>query len=350
MRIRHGVGVLSIAWLAAACQAPLATGAGCTFNSDCAAPLVCVASRCRAECQQARDCPYPLDCVKLPEGLGACQVHEDEACRDGANDCAAPLVCRDGRCRQECEETNECAVGMTCTTAAAACERPPVVAGACDPLADRGCAADQTCVVASGLAVCRALSALVPEPLGGGDVCTSDEECQPGLICPPSHDNGVTGEVGRTERRCLRVCGIDPATSCGTGSRCMEASAHYNGWAQPEVPAGLGVCTEICDPVHDVGCPAGETCVVLRAASGRPTFCSPTRPQTAVFADCQGDYECSGHALCDRAPGDREPRVCRPFCDPAGADTCPSGSHCELADTLDTGRDYGLCVRDGATP
>ncbi|MFO0684410.1 MAG: hypothetical protein U0234_20320 [Sandaracinus sp.] len=350
MRIRQGVGLVSIAWLAAACQSPLVSGAGCSFHSDCAAPLVCVASRCRSQCQEARDCPYPLDCVKLAEGLGACQVHEDDACREGANDCAAPLVCRAGRCRQECEETNECALGMTCGTAAAACERPPVIAGVCDPLSDQGCAATETCALVSGVASCVSDATGSGTPARLGETCTSDDACGPGLVCPLSYGNGVAGEVGRTERRCLRVCGLDPATSCGLGSVCEIASLQYNGWAQPQVPAGLGVCTEICDPIADVGCPAGETCLVLRASAGRPTFCSPTHPGTMAFVDCQGDYECSGHALCDRAPGDRMPRVCRPICDPAGAGTCPSGSHCELADTLDTGRDYGLCVRDGATP
>lgn len=341
------VGALCVAALAAACQAPVASGAGCTFNSDCASPLVCVAERCRSQCQAARDCPYPLDCVKLPAGLGACQVHEDEACRVGADDCAAPLVCRDGRCRQECEVTNECALGMTCTTTAAACERPPVVTGVCDPLADQGCAAEETCVLVAGVASCTSRASGSGTRVGVGQVCTSDDGCELGLICPPSHDNGVPGEVGRTERRCLRVCGIDPPTSCGVGSTCVLTRDQYTGWAQPEVPAGLGVCSEICDPLLDTGCPAGETCLVLRISAERPTFCSPTRPETTAFADCQADYECGGHALCERAPGNRDPRVCRPICDPAGTDTCSSGSHCETSDTLDDGRDVGLCVRDG---
>jgi hypothetical protein len=223
--------------------------------------------------------------------------------------------------------------------------------GTCDPLADQGCAGGQTCALAAGVATCITPPITTDPTIAEvGAPCTSDDECAPGLICPPNRASGIGAEVGRTARYCLRPCLLDPRTSCGLGSGCYPASSTANGFADPAVPSGVGVCTEVCDPFAHTGCPENETCRIERIDQTRPFYCSTTTPSATPFADCAADYACGPDTLCDEAPRDASsPRVCRPLCDPAGNDTCPSGSRCVSADVLETGRAFGLCVRD-ATP
>ena len=71
--------------LAVACTAdPLELGAVCDLNSDCNAPLVCRLGKCRNECASARDCPLGTQCRLDEQGLGACLVEPDLACTDTA--------------------------------------------------------------------------------------------------------------------------------------------------------------------------------------------------------------------------------------------------------------------------
>jgi hypothetical protein len=135
------------------------------------------------------------------------------------------------------------------------------------------------------------------------------------------------------------------------GARCLRPDQQGNGLALVQVPAGVGVCTELCDPFADTGCPENETCLVDRLSDGDPTYCSTRTPGGTPFMDCGADYECAGHEICEQAPGNTDShRVCRPICRLDGTDTCPTDSHCADAVRIDTGDELGLCVRTVEPP
>ena len=87
--------------------APVASARGisdqCDVNSECADPLVCRYGRCREECKQDRDCPVGLDlmCTKVPGRggrFGKCVPKPSSTpCVKNA-DCNSNS-CQAGRCR-----------------------------------------------------------------------------------------------------------------------------------------------------------------------------------------------------------------------------------------------------------
>ena len=59
----RGVGRWALVLVVVAgCEARLARGSGCATTSECSAPLVCAAGRCRIECVTHRDCPLGTFC------------------------------------------------------------------------------------------------------------------------------------------------------------------------------------------------------------------------------------------------------------------------------------------------
>jgi hypothetical protein len=103
--------------LAVSCERPRFTmGEGCTVNSDCAAPLICVIDACRRQCEESIDCGAGLRCLPSPmsELGGVCQLPEEAICTL-TSDCTAPLVCQFSTCTTECVEDRDCPRGATCT-------------------------------------------------------------------------------------------------------------------------------------------------------------------------------------------------------------------------------------------
>lgn len=97
----------------AACEPRLALGAGCEFNSDCAAPLVCRNARCRTACLEARDCPAGLRCVA--DGAGqTCTLPVEETCDAVTSPCPGALRCTLGQCRSECDLDSDCTASGRC--------------------------------------------------------------------------------------------------------------------------------------------------------------------------------------------------------------------------------------------
>lgn len=104
---------LSLAVLCAAallgCEARFVP-TGCTRTSDCAAPLVCVDGRCDSECTTARDCGTDRRCVRVA-AIGRCLIESIQQC-DATTACELTnLVCRSERCYNTCDE---CAPDTTC--------------------------------------------------------------------------------------------------------------------------------------------------------------------------------------------------------------------------------------------
>lgn len=104
--------------------------AECVFNDDCAAPLVCAARRCRAECRTDRDCTNNWRCLSAGEiGRYVCYAPDDlqSACVYSA-DCRASWVCADRECRPQCRYDYDCQLlrpGLTCVRALGVCSAHP---------------------------------------------------------------------------------------------------------------------------------------------------------------------------------------------------------------------------------
>lgn len=69
------MGVVAIA---ATARVPLVTlGRACERSGECPAPLVCRNGRCREECVEHRDCPLDARCITGSDGLGVCTLLDD---------------------------------------------------------------------------------------------------------------------------------------------------------------------------------------------------------------------------------------------------------------------------------
>lgn len=135
-----------------------AVAEACDLNSDCDAPLVCRLSRCRVECTTSRDCALGLDCIFDSNNLGACQVPDETTCMLNS-DCTAPLVCRMGRCVNECADDRDCAPGQLCCPGTdERCAAIPADANACFEPDRETCAYNTDCA--------------------DGRVCTADGRCR----------------------------------------------------------------------------------------------------------------------------------------------------------------------------
>jgi hypothetical protein len=137
---------------AAACStgeevAELGAGATCSLASDCAAPLVCVVSRCHEECSQTRDCPAEQRCVIVDKPRAVCQLAAERDC-DFTSDCPQPLVCGvDGQCRAQCQAPTDCLPGQACASGTCA-DTEELVDGRLpsdDPEPGTPCAFDSDC-------------------------------------------------------------------------------------------------------------------------------------------------------------------------------------------------------------
>ena len=73
-------------------------GRGCTRNSECSSPLVCMSGRCRAECYEDRDCQAGAHCGITPSSAGVCQLDTPGHLPPDAAYCVASRDCTSGSC------------------------------------------------------------------------------------------------------------------------------------------------------------------------------------------------------------------------------------------------------------
>ncbi len=160
--------VVVVAVLALGCDRPTRqTGAECSLNSDCGAPLICGLERCRRQCVDSRDCGAGLRCLAVGDMGGACQLPDEARCTL-RSECTTGLECRFGTCTTACAEDRDCPPGATCQadpeSGSNACVEPvtelciynsdcpaPLVCGRdqrceLECALDRDCTSDRRCV------------------------------------------------------------------------------------------------------------------------------------------------------------------------------------------------------------
>lgn len=112
------LALASLCFVLAACEHAAVAGAVCATSSECAAPLACRLGRCRNECAASRDCPVGARCLLDTAGLGACSIASDDRCESGGTSCATGLTCIGGRCVNTCTDAAECPTDGECREAA----------------------------------------------------------------------------------------------------------------------------------------------------------------------------------------------------------------------------------------
>jgi alpha-tubulin suppressor-like RCC1 family protein len=114
-------------------------GHQCALNSECAAPLICRLGYCRNECVASEDCLAPAQCLHDDQGRGVCQTPAEKSCAL-QTDCTSPLVCRFRQCVNECTTERDCPAGQRCREGGACIDD---VRGRCE--VDRDCPGDLVC-------------------------------------------------------------------------------------------------------------------------------------------------------------------------------------------------------------
>ena len=213
-------------------------GGGCTVHADCGAGLclrvqgLATPGLCRPACTPGAPpgpggCPADQLCAPHPELPGAGVCVPAAPCDPAKAACIAgkPSACLRlshapelGLCVEGCYQTGPpCAEGATCVPRTdeqwhlGTCVGQPAP---CDPVAQTGCPAGQTCELVGGLSFsgfAAACTTHVGEAAEGAKCIQTLPTCAPGLGC--------------VDKVCRRFC--DPgAPSCPTGA-CIDVSASY---------------------------------------------------------------------------------------------------------------------------
>jgi hypothetical protein len=169
--------------------------------------------------------------------------------------------------------------------------------------------------------------------------CSSDGECAPG-VC-----------IGDVSFGSMRVC----RSTCAHDADCtaVDADSHCIEW-RPSSGTQVYACSLPCDPVHDVGCPGGESCALLHRITIDGDYAELVECQaigaTAAGGSCQTGVDpapgaCGASLACayDRDGDGGLGWVCEPFCD-RSAPTCATGCCGAFSPTLTLdGRELGHC-------
>ena len=102
-------------------------GTGCSLNSDCNNPLVCVFGLCHEACAQTRDCPAGQTCVASGT-VNVCTLPGESACTDAGTCTIDTLSCD--------PQTQKCV--NPCTTAGCSVSGQVCVNDLCTDVAEGG--------------------------------------------------------------------------------------------------------------------------------------------------------------------------------------------------------------------
>jgi len=212
------VGVAGASCGSSGSAPPVGLSAGCSLNSDCDSPLICVFSRCHAACNDSADCTAGERCVPAGGDAGAvnvCQLLGESECAAGSP-CLGGEVCgSDEQCRASCQTSANCLSMQTCLTIGAA-------GGACydpnDALDKMALAAADGGPLDAAMTLADAMSAgdapvdapFAPNPEAGPLGFTPSNFTLTGL------DAGQGGDAGASDVMVTQSC---------TDSNCLPAPA-----------------------------------------------------------------------------------------------------------------------------
>lgn len=233
--------------IGAGCTTRASLGEQCSLNSQCAGELVCRLGRCRNECAADEDCNLGLYCAVNNRGLGSCLLPDEAGC-DSDRSCPESLRCADDAvCRSACVSERACLRSQTC------------FAG--------------YCVDAEG-----ELRDAGPPGDGGADAGCAAETCN-------GRDDDCDGD---TDESCVVGPGLagtcDPSGACVT-TGCADGFADCDG----DLTDG---CEELAsDRLHcgecDNSCPGGFGAIGECEAGACVVRCDPSRS----MRDCNDDLD-----------------------------------------------------------
>lgn len=299
-------------------------GEQCELSSECDTPLVCRLTRCRVECRSSRDCPVGALCAKDGEGLGGCLLPDEATCTLNS-ECPGVLVCRGGRCGNECNDDRDCAAGTHCSATAEGrlCT---------DPSSTR-CAFDSDC---PGDLVC-AMDARCRQACFGDRDCREGSVCEGGQCAPlaPSVDGGLDAEP---RDGALMDAGADASTDAGLDSSSFDASADSS--SDAEVDGAADGATD--GAVVVTTCDAAVDCVAphVAVAACVDGQCVATTCETD-WGDCNAGFGDGCEE--DLTSSVRHCGACGRWCGMSG--TCAMSS-CDSV-TISVGEDHACELRGG---
>ena len=231
-------------------------------------------------------------------GDGKCSGPAGESCASCPADCGAcPPFCGN----QQCDATETCS---SCTQDCGACP-PPV----CEVLTSKNCSEGKQCFPDGKSNLCYPAGTKVH-----GNNCVNANDCVVGALC-------VAGQ-------CRSLCdwsSAKPTVVCQPGVPCEKLVFDGAG----DVGQGVGVCkpAAACDPLSDIGCPAGQKCNPIG------WFKTCTAPGSAgQGAPCASSGQCQLGLLCQETiPGSG---TCRPRCHTSGGNpACQAGTCTAILDS-----------------
>lgn len=238
-------------------------GEACTPDGSCAPGFLCIGGTCAASCDLYEpDCPSGTGCDLLGNGEGRALFEGGEpvaACLDASEGAAA---------ERPCGGAIGCKPGLFCVPTS-------VDGGICKPF----CSPDDPNPSCSTGDVCMALSlgadgeevGLCHTPNSWLDLCVNDGDCQNGLGCTPSLEDGAL--VGR----CAYTAGTGaPTTPCTDGDECRSGMCLE----------GSGFCWGGCETNEDCG--SGNHCMQFTFNIGN----GQTAPFNGCVPGCLSDLDC----------------------------------------------------------
>lgn len=229
-------------------------GNGCSINSDCNNPLVCVFQSCHNQCTASRDCSSGERCV-LSGTVGVCQLQNETMCA-GGTPCQAGEVCgSDLQCRSTCTGAGSCIMGDYCLTSGGG--------GACYSASDPS---DQPALMAAGIlapdgAVISDASVAMLAPdgsteggsSGGGEGGTTPEG---GTAGDGGDGGGVVGNScpnAQTQLGNIAMGDTSPYFFGGAALRTKNALLLFSGYQGPDPATDAGsvnsIYVQAFDPV-----------------------------------------------------------------------------------------------------
>jgi hypothetical protein len=281
-------------------------------------------------CTSAAECTNGLACDGVERcEAGRCVSGAPFACDDGiactTNACVEPGSCaympNDALCGagQSCDPARGCVSG---------CPESPcrLVSPQCGCPAGQGCYVDGT-----GSRLCATAGTAAENAS-----CTTVLSCRAGNLC-------INVSASGTANVCSRFCNTD--ADCASGALCLIGVSDGAGGELP----GVTLCTHVCDPARQTGCPSGTACDLFGETAGLMrnfTDCAAPVGTGTQGSLCTDPSDCrAGYACIDPDGTGGVSSQCMHWCEVATGVGCGSAETCfGFTTPLRVGtREYGVC-------